>query len=109
MILPGEKIVETKKCRISGQEFFVTDKDLEFYDIVSPIFSGKKYSIPTPTLSPQERQRRRLVFRNENNLYKRQCALTGQEIISMYSPESKKIVYDHEAWWTDTWDIAKYQ
>lgn len=39
MILPsGEKIFESKTCRISGQEFFVTDRDLEFYDKVSPIF-----------------------------------------------------------------------
>jgi hypothetical protein len=33
-----EKIIETKKCRLSGQEFFVTNKDLEFYDKVSPVF-----------------------------------------------------------------------
>ena len=40
MIIPhGEKIIETKKCRISGKEFFVTDKDLEFYDKVSPVFA----------------------------------------------------------------------
>ncbi|MEI6711115.1 MAG: hypothetical protein WCK88_02500 [bacterium] len=38
LIPPGEKIIETKKCRISGQEFFVTNKDLEFLDKVSPIF-----------------------------------------------------------------------
>jgi hypothetical protein len=37
-IPPGEKIIETKKCRLSGQEFFVTNKDLEFYDKISPIF-----------------------------------------------------------------------
>jgi hypothetical protein len=38
MILPGEKIIEMKKCRISGKEFFVTDRDIEFYDKISPIF-----------------------------------------------------------------------
>jgi hypothetical protein len=35
---PGEKIVETKKCRISDKEFVITDKDLEFYDVLSPVF-----------------------------------------------------------------------
>ena len=35
---PGESIIETKKCRLSGKEFFVTDKDIKFYDKVSPIF-----------------------------------------------------------------------
>lgn len=38
IVPPGEKIVETKKCRISGQEFMVTDKDMEFYDKISPVF-----------------------------------------------------------------------
>ncbi|MCB9807479.1 hypothetical protein H6768_06460 [Candidatus Peribacteria bacterium] len=65
MIPPHEKIVETKKCRFSGKEFFVTDRDLEFYDKISPVFSGKKYVIPSPTLSPQERQKRRLSWRND--------------------------------------------
>lgn len=37
-ILPSEKIVETKKCLLSGQDFVITDKDLEFYDKVSPVF-----------------------------------------------------------------------
>jgi hypothetical protein len=78
MIPPGEKIVETKKCRISGQNFFVTDKDLEFYDKISPIFSGKKYSILSPTLCPDERLRRRMMYRNEITLYKRICDLTGR-------------------------------
>ena len=87
MIPPGEKIVETKKCRLSGQEFFVTDKDLEFYDKVSPIFAGTKYSIPSPTLCPDERLRRRMMYRNEITLYKRTCDLTGKAIISLYSPK----------------------
>lgn len=73
MIPPGEKIVETKKCRLTGKEFIVTDRDLEFYDKVSPIFAGKKYLIPSPTLCPEERQKRRLCFRNERNLYQRKC------------------------------------
>jgi hypothetical protein len=34
-----EKIVETKKCLLSGDDFIITDKDLEFYDKVSPVFS----------------------------------------------------------------------
>jgi hypothetical protein len=73
MIPPGEKIVETKKCRLSGKEFFVTDKDLEFYDKISPVFSEKKYDIPSPTLCPDERMRRRLLWRNEYRIYKRKC------------------------------------
>lgn len=43
-IPPNEKIVEKKICRLSWQEFFVTDKDLEFYEKISPVFAGQKVS-----------------------------------------------------------------
>lgn len=108
MIPPGEKIIETKKCRLSGQEFFVTDKDLEFYDKVSPIFAGKKYSIPSPTLCPDERLRRRMMYRNEITLYKRICDLTSKTIISLYSPKYTWPVYDIKSWWWDTWNPLDY-
>ncbi len=68
-IPPGENIVETKKCRLSGQEFFVTDKDLEFYDTISPVLAGKKYRLPIPTLCPLERARRRMAWRNNRGIY----------------------------------------
>mgnify|MGYP003437587717 FL=1 len=58
-IPPGEHIAEKKTCALSGKEFVVTDRDLRFYDEMSPIFSGKKYSIPSPKLCPEERQKRR--------------------------------------------------
>ena len=75
-IPPGQKIMETKKCKISGKDFFVTDKDLEYYDKKSPVFSGAKYLIPSPALSPEERKRRRLSWRNERKLYHRKCDKT---------------------------------
>lgn len=73
---PGEAIVEKKLCRLSGQEFFVTDKDLEFYDKVSPVFGDKKMTFPTPTTSPYERMIQKFAWRNERNLYRRKCGLT---------------------------------
>jgi len=87
-----EKIVETKVCKHCGVSFDITDKDLEFYEKVSPVFSnfnpgvkketsglkllesGKiKYLIPSPTLCPDCRAKRRMSFRNERKLYKRKC------------------------------------
>jgi hypothetical protein len=105
---PGEKIIEKKNCRISGQEFFVTDKDLEFYEKISPVFSGKKYLIPSPTLSPDERLRRRLSQRNERNFYHRKCDLTGKQFISMYDSSSPYTVYEPKTWYSDIWDPSKY-
>ena len=39
-----EKTVETKKCKQCNISFDITDKDLEFYEKVSPIFEWKKKS-----------------------------------------------------------------
>ncbi|MDD3302344.1 MAG: hypothetical protein PHN31_02230 [Candidatus Gracilibacteria bacterium] len=104
----NEKIVETKICIQCQSEFEITDKDLEFYEKVSPSFGGQKYSIPTPTLCPDCRLQRRSVFRNVRKLYKRTCDATGKPIISIYSPDKPYKVYNQEFWWSDKWDALKY-
>lgn len=105
---PGEKIVETKKCRISDKEFVITDKDLEFYDVLSPVFDWKKCLIPSPTISPIERQIRRMAWRNYDQFYKSTCSLTGQEIISTYRPGTPYKVANLESWWSDSWSPYEY-
>ena len=105
---PEENIIETKKCRISGKEFFVTDKDRQIYEKISPFFNGKIQIIPSPTLCPEERQRRRLSFRNERKLYHRKCDKTGNQIISIYSPDKPYTVYDQKVWWGDDWNAFDY-
>jgi hypothetical protein len=107
-IPPKEKIIEKKICRLSGQEFFVTDKDLEFYDKISPVFNGDKIQMPSPSLSPEERQRRRMSFRNERKLYHRKCDKTGNQIISIYSPDKPYTIYDQKVWWSDDWSAFDY-
>jgi hypothetical protein len=37
-LLPEETCIETKACALSGESFFITDRDLTFYDQMSPIF-----------------------------------------------------------------------
>ena len=69
----SDPIVERKTCAASGTRFAIFQSDLNFYDKISPTFAGEKFKIPTPTLCPEERQRRRLVWRNERKLYKRTC------------------------------------
>ncbi|MDP7069362.1 MAG: hypothetical protein QF815_02440, partial [Candidatus Peribacteraceae bacterium] len=67
-----------KQCAQCSAEFEVTDEDLAFYDTVSPEFSGKKYDIPPPTQCPECRQQRRMIWRNERVLYRRNCDKTGK-------------------------------
>lgn len=104
MIPPWERIVETKKCRLSGRDFFVTDKDLEFYDKVSPIFWGVKYPIPSPALCPDERMRLLQSFVNQRHLYRRKSWLSQIELVSNFSESAKCPVYSVSEWYSDLWD-----
>ncbi len=127
-IPPTEHLVETKTCKKCSAPFSITDKDMEFYEKVSPLFplgqggqgdlvlewkvqiewSNVRYLIPPPTLCPDCRQQRRLSFRNERILYKRKCDATWNEIISIYSPDKPYTVYNGDYWWSDAWDPLKY-
>ena len=103
-----DPIVERKTCRLSGTSFAIFQSDLEFYDKISPSFNGKKYQIPTPTLCPEERSRRRMLFRNDRKLYKRKCDATGETIISMFDEISEFTVYGHETRLSDQRDALDY-
>jgi len=103
-----EKLIETKICKECQTTFPITDKDIEFYDKVSPVFNLQKFSIPIPTFCPDCRQQRRLAFRNERKLYKRKCGATGKEIISVYSPHKSYKVFNNDYWWSDAWNPLNY-
>ncbi len=81
---------------------------MSFYDKISPIFNNKKYQIPPPTLCPECRQQRRLAFRNERNLYYRECDFSRKKIISMYSKDEIYKVYAQDIWWSDKFDGLDY-
>lgn len=107
-IPPDEKIVETKKCTLTGQEFHITDRDMVFYDTISPVIGGKKYSIPTPTLCPDERCRRRTSHRNESKLYNAKSALSGKPIVTLYAPREDLKSVLREEWFSDQWNPLTY-
>ena len=77
----SDPIMEWKTCEVSRKEFPIYKSDLEFYDKISPVFDNQKFDIPTPKLCPEERARRRLAWRNERKLYRRNCDATGKPII----------------------------
>jgi hypothetical protein len=35
-----EQVVETKTCKYCNSKFEITDKDLEFYEKISPVFNS---------------------------------------------------------------------
>jgi hypothetical protein len=64
--------------------------------------------VPVPTFCPECRYIRRLLDRNEYNLYRRKCDATGENIISIYKPEAPFPVYKQDYWKSDTWDALDY-
>jgi len=100
---------EQKKCKKCGNNFVVEDDDLGFYKRISPTYDGKTFAIPSPTLCPDCRQIRRLIWRNERALYKRKSDKSGKEILSVYSSDRTDIkVYSVPEWWADDWDPCDY-
>ncbi|HEY5714684.1 MAG TPA: hypothetical protein VIT68_05020, partial [Candidatus Gracilibacteria bacterium] len=88
-----------KTCAVSGEKFVITDEDLAFYE---------KIGVPAPTLCPAERMRRRLCWRNVQNLYSRKCDGTGKTIVSHHHADQPYPVYDNRYWWSDAWDPLDY-
>jgi len=91
--------MQEKLCKSCGNQFHIEDEDFDFY---------AKISVPSPTWCPECRMKRRFMWRNERNLYRGKCALTGKDIITCFAPDSKIVVYDRDTWWSDEWDPMKF-
>jgi len=92
---------ETKQCQNCRNEFVIEPEDFLFYE---------KIKVPPPTFCSDCRLQRRLAFRNERVLYKKKCQAPGhlEESLSVFSPDNPQRVYDHKAWWGDTWNPLDY-
>jgi len=100
--------MKTKSCRECWAKFEITNKDLEFYDKISPTFAWKKHRIPSPTICLDCGIQRKMMWRNERKLYKRKCDLTWKPIISIYSEDKPYKIYDTDEWLKDGWDAMDY-
>ena len=104
----GILISMQKSCSQCGEGFEITDRDTELLAKISPTFSGKTFSIPTPTFCFDCRLQRRLAFYNARSLYRRTCDLTEKSIVSVYSPDKPWKVYEKDAWYSDQWDPLSF-
>ena len=84
-----------KVCQTCKKEFVIRKEDLIFYDQIK---------VPTPLHCPDCRAARRLAFRNERTLYRRECDLCKKDGISLYTKGTLFPVYCHQCWWGDGWD-----
>jgi hypothetical protein len=90
---------ETKHCQNCKNQFIIEPDDFAFYE---------KMKVPAPTWCPQCRRVRRLAWRNQRSLHKRNCDKCGKSMISVFAPDSGLIVYCSPCWWSDAWNASDY-
>ena len=92
---------ETKICQNCKGNFTIDPEDFVFYD---------KIKVPPPTFCPECRIIRRMMWRNEHNLYHRPCMTENgaKDLISNYSKDVPFPVYEQDYWWSDAWDPMDY-
>lgn len=90
---------QTKVCQNCKNEFVIESEDFQFY---------AKIDVPLPTWCPECRQIRRYAWRNERNLYRRNCDLCGKSTVTIYHPDAPYTVYCHTCWWSDTWNAKDF-
>jgi len=91
--------METRNCTKCHTDFILDSDDFGFYE---------KMGVPAPKICPDCRFKRRVVWRNERTLYKRNCDMCSRSIITMYNPSSPYTVYCNGCWASDKWDPASY-
>jgi len=90
---------ETKTCQNCKTEFRIEPEDFAFYE---------KIKVPPPTWCPECRLQRRMLFRNEMNLYKRKCDCHEEMVFTSIAPESQTKIYTADMWYSDKWDPIDY-
>ncbi len=98
--------------------FPISEDELKFREKISPTFAGKKFPIPAPTISPEERMKRRTAHRNEQYLHKAKSCFSGKPLVSIYpenfqpSPRFRSTgalkICSRDEWFSDLWDGMDY-
>lgn len=91
--------MENRLCTVCNSAFTLQDADLAFY---------QKIEVPLPTQCPFHRKLRRLMFRNDRKLYRRNCDLCNQSMISVYQADAPFPVYCPSCWWSDKWNASLF-
>lgn len=90
---------ETRLCQNCKKNFVIEPDDFSFYE---------KIKVPPPTFCPECRMIRRMVWRNEHNLFKKKDLSNGESVFSAYPNESPVNIYNNNFWWSDAWSPMDY-
>ena len=88
-----------RQCQNCKKDFIIESDDFSFYE---------KIKVPPPTFCIECKAQRRLTYRNTHSLYRRKDSFTGENLISIYSPDKDLVVIDQKDWWGDSWDPFDY-
>lgn len=88
----GDKIIEWRTCKSSGEAFAIYQGEKELLEKISPTIGGEKFQIDLPEDCYRVRILKRLAFRNEKKFYHVTCAKTGKQEISIVSDAVKKVI-----------------
>ena len=91
--------METRQCQNCKTNFHIEPEDFVFYE---------KIKVPSPTWCPECRLQRRMMFRNEMNLYRKRCECHGKEVFSSLPQESPIKILEPEQWNSDNWDSMSF-
>lgn len=91
--------MSTKNCVNCRSDFEIEDYDKAFY---------AKIKVPEPTHCPLCRLQRRIAWRNERVLFKRQCDMCKKAIVSTFDGSVPFPVYCPDCFWSDKWDPTEY-
>jgi hypothetical protein len=92
-------ISESRICQNCHQSFLIEPDDFLFYE---------KIKVPPPTFCPECRFQRRIIFRNERELYKRNCDLCKNDFVSTFAPDKPYKVYCPKCWYSDDFNATDY-
>lgn len=104
----SDPILERRRCSITWHDFPIIASKQNFLKKIAPRLWEKTYSLPFPTLCPEARHMRRMLFRNDRTLYKSTCSKTGTPLISMFAPEKEYTVVDRSYWRSDNRSAQEY-
>ncbi len=91
--------MQTETCQNCKNDFNIEPDDFSFYE---------KIKVPPPSWCPPCRLTRRLVWRNERNLFRRKDAHTGKDSFSGIPEESPIQTYETGYWYGDEWEALDY-
>ncbi len=76
------------QCSVTSKPFKIISQELVYYI---------EHHIPLPDVCPDARHLERSKLRNAHQLYERQCAKTGEKLISTYALDRPEIIYWEKA------------